>query len=171
MNKILNFWDFDGTLIDSPLPDTGKNIWSEFYGKPYPHIGWWSKPESLDTNVFKCEPREIAYKAYLQYEEILDVYNYILTSRIPRLKTQLANVLSINGIIMDDILCASGNLTKGQRILEIVKLHELNDETITEINVWEDRNKEIVTIDAERAFIESKGIVLNIFKIQSDATD
>lgn len=170
-SKTLNFFDFDGSLIDSALPDPGKKIWSEFYGKPYPHIGWWSKPESLDTKVFKCEPREVAYNAYLDYEELLDTYNYILTSRIPKLKQELAEVLSINGIIMDDILCAKDNLTKGQRILEVIATHTNKGETVAMINVWEDRNKEIVTIEAERSIIEGMGITLNVFKIQSDATD
>jgi hypothetical protein len=171
MEKVLNFFDCDGTLIATPLPDPGKDVWAAHHGKPYPHQGWWGRAESLDTDVFKMEPRDIAYTAYLEHAEALDTYNYILTSRLPKLKSYLANILSINGIVVDDILCAKGSLTKGQRIVEVLHEHEAKGEKVKVINMWEDRNKEIVTIEAQRDYFEGRGIVLNIYKIQSDATD
>lgn len=170
--KILNFWDFDGTLIDSMLPIPGKTLWAQHHGRPYPHIGWWSKPESLDINVFECKPKEIAYAAYEKHATNDDAYNYILTSRIPKLKPHLKIILDKHDIIMDEILCANGPLNKGERIIAILNGHEIErGETIGEINVWEDRNKEIVLIEPYREYLKSKNIALNIYKIESDATD
>ena len=171
MKKVLNFFDCDGTLIATPLPDPGKDVWAAHHGRPYPHQGWWGRAESLDTDVFKMEPREEAHAAYLKHAEALDTYNYILTSRLPKLKSHLLKILTLNGIVMDDILCAKGSLTKGQRIVEVLHEHESRGEVVTVINMWEDRNKEIVTIEALRPYFEGKGIELNIYKIQSDATD
>ena len=49
----LAIFDFDGTLVDTPLPETGKELYQEKTGKQWPHIGWWSKQESLDLQVFE----------------------------------------------------------------------------------------------------------------------
>jgi phosphoserine phosphatase len=39
--KRLAVFDFDGTLMNSPMPETGKQEWSEKMGKPFPFRGWW----------------------------------------------------------------------------------------------------------------------------------
>jgi hypothetical protein len=54
-NKIYRFWDFDGSLIDSPLPDYGKEQYERIKGIKYPHIGWWGRVESLDLNIFDIQ--------------------------------------------------------------------------------------------------------------------
>lgn len=170
-NIKLGFWDFDGTMFSSPLPDPGKLLWTQYHEKPYPHIGWWSKPESLDLDVFAIQPREIAYNAYLKYKNDPNAINYILTSRMPKLKPQLKAILDKHDIIMHDILCANGRLTKGERIMEILDMHNSDRAVICEINVWDDRNKEIVTIEPYREYLNKLDIALNITKIESDATD
>ena len=37
----LTFFDFDGTLADSPTPENGKQKYKEVTGNEYPHQGWW----------------------------------------------------------------------------------------------------------------------------------
>jgi len=172
MKKItLNFFDFDGSLIDSPLPDNGKIRWSEHHGKPYPHLGWWGREESLDLDVFDIKPKDIAHAAYLRHSKDPSTHNYILTSRIPKLKDKLKAILDANDIQMIEILCAKGGLTKGQQIIELLATVESAGKTVGEINMWEDRNKEIATIEPFRVFLTSAGITLNIYKIESDAKD
>lgn len=172
MRKItLNFFDFDGSLIDSPVPDSGRTKWSEHHGKPYPHLGWWGREESLDLNVFDIKPKDIAHTAYLHHSKEPSTHNYILTSRIPKLKDKLKAILDTNDIQMREILCAKGSLNKGERIIEVLGIVEAQGEVVDEINVWEDRNKEIVTIEPFREFLVERGITLNIFKIESDARD
>lgn len=168
---ILSFFDLDGTLLSTPLPDPGKQLWAQHHDKEYPHIGWWSKPESLDTDVFTIRPRDEAHTAYLKFSALSNAVNYILTSRIPKLKPQIEKLLDINNIKVTEILCANGPLTKGERIVEILRKHEEIGDTVHEINVWEDRNKEVVTIEPFREYFKNKGILLNIYKIESDATD
>ena len=48
----LSVFDFDGTTVDTGMPDTHKIIYKEKTGEDWPHKGWWGRPESLDTNIF-----------------------------------------------------------------------------------------------------------------------
>jgi hypothetical protein len=114
------YWDMDGTFIDTPHPDTGKVLWSEFYGKPYPHLGWWGRLESMDLNVFTLKPRPETLKMYneLQGDNIL---HFIHTSRMPKFESVIKQVLDMNNVHMDGIMTAKGDKNKGQRIVEHVK--------------------------------------------------
>ena len=50
-------FDFDSTLINTPREtQDNKDKWFDYYGKEWPYIGWWGRPESLDTDVFENEP-------------------------------------------------------------------------------------------------------------------
>jgi hypothetical protein len=44
-------FDFDGTLSDTPMPDTGRIEYEKITGSPWPHKGWWGRPETLDMDV------------------------------------------------------------------------------------------------------------------------
>ena len=171
MINILTFFDFDGTLIHSPLPDNGKIEWANYYNKPYPHLGWWGRSESLDLNVFNVIPNHIIYQEYLKFKKLNNSFNVILTSRIPKLKQYLADILYHNDIYMDDILCADGALTKGERIVKEYQRFINDGHDIKEIYVWEDRNKEIITIEPFRKYFEDNGVSLIIYKVQSEALD
>ena len=37
------FFDFDGTLMNSPTPENGKIIYKEKTGVNYPYEGWWGR--------------------------------------------------------------------------------------------------------------------------------
>ena len=52
----IEIYDFDGTLVDTQLPDTGKPIWKEKTGEDWPYKGWWGRVESLDMDVFEQKP-------------------------------------------------------------------------------------------------------------------
>jgi hypothetical protein len=165
------FYDFDGSLIDSQTPEPGREIWSKHHGKPYPHIGWWSKPESLCIDAFENKPKPEVHQDYLKHAGQPDTRNYILTSRMLKLKHLLKAILDKHGIVMDDILCAHGPLTKGERIIAAINDIERGGDSVGQVNVWEDRNKEIATMESVRGHIEGRGIVLNITKVESDAKD
>ena len=65
----LYVFDFDATLIDTPLPEEGREIWKEKHGFPFPSksadeveqnkkiTGWWGRKESLD--MLKSERRPV----------------------------------------------------------------------------------------------------------------
>ena len=48
----ISAFDFDGTIVNTPLPDVGKVIWKQKTGKEWPHKGWWGQADSLDSKIF-----------------------------------------------------------------------------------------------------------------------
>lgn len=56
MIRKLAAYDMDGTLLYTPEPEYGIKAYEENTGLKYPHMGWWSKPESLDYNIFDIKP-------------------------------------------------------------------------------------------------------------------
>jgi hypothetical protein len=45
--EVLQIFDFDATLFDTPLPETGTLEYEEKTGKRWPFKGWWGCKESL----------------------------------------------------------------------------------------------------------------------------
>lgn len=50
--KRIAIFDFDGTLIDTDTPESGKPLWLEEFGFEWPFKGWWGRPESLDSRIY-----------------------------------------------------------------------------------------------------------------------
>jgi antitoxin component YwqK of YwqJK toxin-antitoxin module len=169
-NKILVFWDCDGTLIETTLPEPGKDLWSKYYNKPYPHKGWWGREESLDLNVFPNEPKAEVFEKYLQVKHDPNYFNFVLTSREPKLQSHLEKIFAKHDIVMERIMCKKGNYTKGQRIEHTIKEYSENH-NITEVILYDDRNKEHATVEPYRSQWESLGIKVTLIKVVSDAQD
>lgn len=119
--KKLAIYDFDGTLMDTPSPEGGKEQWSEKKGMPYPHVGWWGRAESLDTEVFDIKPFPNILSQLKKDVVNPNAYVTILTSRLEKLRPQVEKILSDNGIVVDDVLLKRGNETKGDVILSYLK--------------------------------------------------
>ena len=164
MTTILNFWDFDGSLIDSPMPEPGKATWEEKTGKKYPHLGWWGRPESLDTDIHDIKPKHDIFLKWKESKHNPESIDILLTSRLQKLESSVKNVLSTHDISMDYYSFAHGASNKGQRVLEWLSKLNLNN-TIKEINVYEDRDIEIQVLEAVREELELKGIKYNIHKV------
>lgn len=166
-NKIYRFWDFDGSLIDSPLPDYGKEQYERIKGIKYPHIGWWGRVESLDLNIFDIQANPRLKSIILKSFETENEYNYILTSRIYKLKNEVKAVLLHNGInpeSFEDFSMFTAK-HKGERILDIIYA---NEESIKEIHVYEDRDKEFLVLEEVRTIIESYDIKYLVHEIKID---
>ena len=164
MKSKFYFWDFDGTLAKSPLPDTGKEQWTKHHGKQYPHIGWWGKPESLCLNAFDIKPNDEVMND-LKNSLAEGCTNWILTSRMHKLKEHVCNVLDYFHPDLSqnfDGMSFASNLDKGQRILKIIDGQE-----VTSVDVYEDRDVEIIVLESIRETLESKGIVYNIHVIDN----
>jgi hypothetical protein len=97
MSKKLISFDFDGTLIMTPLEEEGKKTWSHVTGQKYPHKGWWSHPESLDTNIFKPEHNPWVIDEFRKSTSE-DNYVFIATGRIKKLENEVKKVLELNNI-------------------------------------------------------------------------
>lgn len=50
--KRIAIFDFDGTLIDTDTPESGKRLWLQEFGFEWPFTGWWGRPESLDSRIY-----------------------------------------------------------------------------------------------------------------------
>jgi FMN phosphatase YigB (HAD superfamily) len=96
-------FDFDGTLCHTHTKEDGQIIYKEKTGENWPHRGWWSKPESLDMNIFKIDLNEWVYRKYL--ETIVDPKNYVIlaTGRIELLRKEVETILSHHNLKFDKI--------------------------------------------------------------------
>lgn len=156
------FYDFDGTLIDSPMPDEGRIHWKKIKGTEYPHLGWWGREESLDLSVFDIKAFDNIKN---DLEKSFDNGDkcWILTSRLKKLSNNVIDVLKYNNIDINkfDGMSFFNGRDKGQRILDIIK-NEENE--IEEIQVFEDREKEFIVLEDIREYLEKLGIKYIIHK-------
>jgi hypothetical protein len=164
MIKRLAVFDFDGTLMDTPMPDTGKLQWEEKMGKPYPFSGWWGRPESLDLQVFDIKPFP-SVLAQLKKEVVTPgTYVLILTSRMEKLRPEVQAVLDANKIKVDklDMKRAEGN--KGTKVLRYVQ--QLPDLKV--INVYEDRDIDLEAYEGIRNQVPP-GVEFNVYQATDGA--
>jgi hypothetical protein len=172
MNKTkIFYWDFDGTFADTPHPEIGKPLWAQFYGIPYPHIGWWGRLESMDKNVFTITPRPQVLEMFLQHQGP-ECIHYIHTSRQPKFEDRIKEILKDNNIHMDAVMTVKGSIHKGDRIVQSVQEQiTYFHNHITDVYFFDDRNKEIDVVESVRDELNYLGVNLHITKIESDAKD
>lgn len=144
MNKItkLAIFDFDGTLVDTPLPDTGKDVYKEKTGKEWPHQGWWGKYESLDLEVFEIPTIESVISDYER--ELADDTTAVimLTGRMIKLSDHVKIILDTKGLKFDEY-----HFNKGGRT-ELAKIQSMNGllnkyPEVTNVEMWDDRLEHI----------------------------
>lgn len=164
MIQRLAVFDFDGTLMDSPDPENGKQFWQDKMGYAYPHKGWWGRPESLDLDVFEIKPFP-SVLLQLKKEIVLpNTYVVILTSRMEKLRPQVQAVLDANNIKVDklDMKRAEGN--KGVKVLRYVA--QMPDLKV--INVYDDRDTDLLAYEGIRNQVP-QGIEFNIYAADKGA--
>lgn len=160
MITTLSFYDFDGTLMDTPLPDSGKETWLEKTGEEYPHIGWWSRAESLDPEVFDIKPFPSVLNQLNDDNAKADTYTVMLTSRMSKLQPQVEILLNKYDITFDDLSLKSGGGEKDERIKQY--LQKFPD--VTTINVYDDRDKEMKIFSKMKKEIGDK-YQINIYRV------
>lgn len=97
MTKKLISFDFDKTLIMTPLEEEGKLAWEKHYNTHFPKRGWWSHPESLDLNVFQPKPNDWVLSEFIKATSE-DNYVFIATGRIKKLENHVQKILEYNNI-------------------------------------------------------------------------
>lgn len=158
---IIRFFDFDGCLFDSPIPETGKDVWSTFHGKPYPHIGWWGRVESMDLLVYDIKPFKQVHDIYLEGKNE-NTIDFILTSRLDKFEPIIMQLLKDNDIDIKYVLTKNKH-EKGERIVQTIEW--FSDKNITDVYFYDDRDKEIISAEAVKEQIEDMGINFHIVQI------
>ena len=165
--KRLAVFDFDGTLIDSPDKENGMRLWKEKNGQPYPHKGWWGRRESLDTTLFDIKPFPNILVKLREDMGDPDTTTIILTSRMEKLRPQLENILSLNGIRVDELITKNGAADKGDVILRIADYNQ----DLREIIIYDDFAGMMPDKIAEYTKIKDKlspDIQYHIFRVDND---
>jgi|AntRauMFilla1563_2_1112583.scaffolds.fasta_scaffold00263_8 hypothetical protein len=142
--KVLNIFDFDSTLVDTQIPETGKAIWLEKTGKKWPHIGWWSKPESLDCEVFEQPVIEAVIEEYKSLSSKPNSHNIMLTGRRTKLHKEVEAILEKHKLVFDEYRYNYGGDTLTNKIEQIADVLSKN-KPIDHVNMFEDRIEHIVT--------------------------
>jgi len=148
MIKELFIFDFDGTLVNTMLPDPGKSIWLEKTGEVWPHRGWWGKKESMDLDVFEHPKNEWVFDQYKKACEIDGSYKIVLTGRLVHLKDKVEDILNYHGMTeMDEIFC-NGCLSDGKfsrtewfKLKVLGKFIQEHGGTLERIVMYDDREE------------------------------
>jgi hypothetical protein len=138
---VANIWDFDGTLVDTGLPETHKPIWKAKTGTEWPHKGWWGRVESLDP-LFNHQAIASVKSDYNQHKG--DGLNIMLTGRRSKLASAVEDILAKNGYEMDKYWYNYGSDTLSNKIEQMGNLLK-EYPTVKVINMWEDRTEHIPT--------------------------
>ncbi len=154
---VLNVFDFDGTLMDSPLPETGKEKYKELTGKDWPHKGWWGQIDSLEP--FEVKPIEGTKDLYNQYSVIPNSINVLMTNRLAKFEPVVKDKL--RGLyIFDYYDFKNDNREKPERIKEILK----NNPSIDTINIFDDMDEQIERFNRFKE--ENPNLEINVFQIK-----
>ena len=109
----LYVFDFDDTLIRTPLPEKGRVIWQQFHGFPFPSkseeeveqnrkiTGWWGRKESLDMETFDMPMIPEVKSAYDNIKNNPDVMKIMLTGRRGKLSNEVRAILDSYGLDFD----------------------------------------------------------------------
>jgi hypothetical protein len=155
----ISVFDFDGTLVNSPLPEEGKLIYKEKTGEDWSYMGWWGRPESLDANIFDIEPIPSVQSAYRKERSQPNTLVVMLTGRIEKLAPQVEGILNINGFRFDLYEYNNGGATLQSKINTLEDLLQKYP-NVKSISMWEDR---IQHVDSFKAWGEvQKNISFNI---------
>lgn len=134
--------DFDGTLVNTPIPDDeNKAIWKEKTGKDW-EGGWFSNPNSLDMDVFDIETIPSVVSDYKR--DVVDSKNLMvmITGRIPSVAKYVKAILDDKGLKFDDYLFNEGGDTEKEKIRHMEMILKYNP-NIREIEMWDDRDLHI----------------------------
>lgn len=149
MTKItkLSIFDFDGTLVNTPLPDTGRQEYHDKTGKPWPHEGWWGRHESLDMEVFDMPTLEEVISDYEKATAEESTAVVLLTGRMIKLSEHVKVILDAKGLTFDEYHYNRGGATEFAKMKSMEKLLEKYKD-VTEMELWDDRLPHIPIFEA-----------------------
>lgn len=150
-NGKLSVFDFDGTLIDTPMPvmvqRDGESYatsptWKEKTGEDWKWKGWWGRPESLNMDVFEHPTIPSVISDYKKEKARPNTMVIMLTGRRPHLGKHVKAILDSHGLEFDAYLYNYGNKTEDNKIEQMTNILAEN-EAIREVEMWDDRTLHI----------------------------
>ena len=144
MKKItkIAIFDFDGTLVSTELPITGKQKYLDKTGKEWPHQGWWGKAESLDTDIFETPLVKMVKEAYDEMKLEDETLMVMLTGRMIKLSTHVEKILEEHGLEFDEYHYNKGGATDVAKMKTMDMLLDKFPEA-DDIVLWDDRIEHI----------------------------
>ncbi len=145
--KKLSVFDFDGTLVNTPLPEEGKKEYKEKTGQDWPHAGWWGQPMSLDSEIFDMSIIPSVIRAYLKEINDPNTMVVMVTGRINKLSGLVKKILDDNGLKFHEYHFNNGGSTESAKKKTFDKILSQNP-SITEMELWDDRIEHIPVFQA-----------------------
>jgi len=152
----LYVFDFDATLVDTPLPEVGRRIWKEKYGFDFPSksadeveknkkiTGWWGRKESLDMDTFDMPMIPEVKSAYDSVKNNPDVMKVMLTGRRGNLSDEVKKILDDKGLKFDMYLFNNKSDTLTAK-LDYLNDILTNNPNIKDVTLFDDRTEHIPT--------------------------
>lgn len=149
MEKItkLAVFDFDGTLVDTPLPEIGKKEYKEKTGNEWPYTGWWSKPLSLDMEIFDMPTVPMVMDAYDKEKGKPETGMIMLTGRMSRLGDLVKNILDKKELTFHEYHYNRGGTTDEAKIQTLNSLM-VKYTNVTSVEMWDDREEHLPIFQA-----------------------
>jgi hypothetical protein len=149
----VSVFDFDGTLMDTLSLEIGKILWFEKTGTKFPHVGWWSKPESLDLDILPIKPFADIENLFRKESADVDTYVSLCTGRIIRLKPEVDKILGRFNFVFDEVVLNGDRKYSGKGMdndtlaFKVRYLGGLQKRfpNLEEIEMWDDRVEHHVT--------------------------
>ncbi|MCB1143223.1 MAG: hypothetical protein H7A24_16995 [Leptospiraceae bacterium] len=140
--KKVSIFDFDGTLVRTPLPHEGKEIYFKKTGKPWPYLSWWSKKESLDLSIFDIPKIEKVIRDYHTEIQNPDTFTIMMTGRLESLSSFIEIILEHHNLSFHRKIYNPGTKTFDYKIKSILMLNR-EFPGLEEIEIWDDRDEHI----------------------------
>lgn len=141
--KRLLIVDFDCTLFKTMEPLEGVHIWKEKTGLEWTSLGWWSKSETLNTDIFDITLNDYPHQLFLEHKSQSDAYTALVTGRLSKIKSAVESVLYKHDIKFDEVLCNTGGPTLNFKLREFQRLFDKFKDTLEEVIVIDDRDEHI----------------------------
>jgi hypothetical protein len=142
----LSIFDFDGTLIETPLPEEGKLKWGIKKGIPWPYEGYWGRHESLDMDIFDMPTVEDVEIDYNREKAKPDTIMVMLTGRMVKLKDYVKKILDSKGFEFDEYCYNRGGNTDVEKMRTMETLLDKYP-NVVELEMWDDRMEHIPTFE------------------------
>jgi hypothetical protein len=145
--KKLSVFDFDGTLVNTPLPEEGKKEYKEKTGEDWPHAGWWGQPMSLDSNIFDIDIIPSVIRDYLKEVRESDTMVVMVTGRMIKLNDLVKKILDDKGLKFHEYHFNKGGSTESAKKKTFDQIL-LQNPSIKEVELWDDREEHIPIFQA-----------------------